>query len=540
MLEQIIRRQRLVRWAAAAVVLLVAAVVAAGAAALGPAPVQLAFYVVAGAIWYASWLVLSRWGRGARSRSSPLWRQALVYGSPRRVLGAIDAEVAAGRDVRVFGRTSVWCFWTTPDFVLLTTSWLVQANRAGLTIVRLDEILWVFRYDRRARGIWGLPVESHGFRVCVSAEEVEEFPVQDPEEEAVILDELLRRRPEALAGFDEEWRELLSKSAEWMAGEIERRRGEWQALDAGGRERWHAEQRRALDESAQFLSLRGRDQIHSALDTAALARKGRAPRDDGATLRLSSVITVEWSRFALVLIVWLGGSALAVLAIAVSASQGDVEETLIIGSVAAGGLVAAWAWFAWRHVRESSALRLGRLLRRQGSRRRVVSDIDTELRPPAPRWLRGTWPRSFMYPPPDFTAVTASWLVQMRPGHAALVRLAELAWVHKRVVPKLVWWVGDRYGFELAVRLRDGTAVKVRADDEAELGELLEELLERRPGLLTGWRGDCVALLEAGPAVLAASVDERERQFAALPPEKREVWLDESWDLFQRFVQNAE
>src|SRR5256885_10748350 len=85
-----------------------------------------------------------------------------------------------------------------------------------------------------------------------------------------------------------------------MADEVDRRLRECSALDAAGRERWHAEQRRLLDETAQFLSTRGRDKVRAALDTAAWSRTGRpgAPPDRNADLVLEQILATERLRSA--------------------------------------------------------------------------------------------------------------------------------------------------------------------------------------------------------------------------------------------------
>src|SRR6266568_2494097 len=89
-------------------------------------------------------LLCGRW-TWLTSRGMPLAASARVYGAPRDVLRRIDAEIAAGRDVRIFGDWNGWRLWAAPDLVVFTPTWLVQVNAAGVSAVRLDDILWVFK-----------------------------------------------------------------------------------------------------------------------------------------------------------------------------------------------------------------------------------------------------------------------------------------------------------------------------------------------------------------------------------------------------------
>lgn len=539
MLRRLIDRQRSVRRGIAVAAILGAGLFGAVDLLTSGLAIQGSFYVVFVVTQIVGWLFRSRWGRGASSDKSPL-RQAACYGDPAAVLGAIDAEIAARRDVCIFGRTIDWQTGFAPNLVLLTPSWLVQANRDGLTLVRLDDLVWVFRFRRLGRNDYGIASRTHGFRVCVSSDELKEFPIADEAEVDAILEEIQRRRPAIFAGFDETCRELLSQGAGRMAEEAHRRRREWSALDDAGRERWRAEQREALDKSAQFLSSRARDKLRDALEASARSRQGLTgpPPDRDAGISVAGITAVERVRStSTALVAVLATIPLLLLTVGTFPRAGLDERIGIVATT--GTLIAAgWTAFALRYVIWSPARRLGNLLRRHGPT--VINDIDADLRATATRWTYGRWPRSILYSQPDFMAIGAVWLIQMRPGHAELVRLTDLAWVHERVVPKRLWGLGDRYRFDLVGRLRDGSSMSIRADDEAELAELLDELLERRPALLTGWRGDWMALLEAGPNELVAAYEERERQYAALPPEKRESWLDESFDLFQRFVENVE
>lgn len=546
MLDRLIHRQRSARRAfALSVILAICLLLTADAVIVGSFhAVGWVAFAFACANPFVQLALQSRWGRGPKSKKSPL-RQVESFGDPVGVLATIDAEIAAGRDVRVFGRTVVWDAGFAPDLVLVTPTWLIQANRDGLTLVRLDDILWLSRFRRLSRNIYWLPRRTRGFRVCLRSEEVKEFPIADTAEADAILDELLRRRPELCVGFDESCRELLSGGPERMAGEVEQRRVEWSALEADGRERWRVEQRAAVDATAQYLSGHVRDAVRVALDTAAWTRRGRtgSPPDSTADTRVSKIMTAESNFFFRALVVWLVMSVLLLLLTICTHEERFTPSTskkVLSILTTAAILAVGWGGFAYWFAYRLPGFRLGRLLRRRGNAERLIGKLDVDLQYSATRWLHGRWLGAFVYPQSDFIALGAKWLLQMRPGHAALILLTDLVWVHERVVPTALWWLDDRYRFELAGRLRDGSAVKVRLDDEAEFAELLEELLERRPALMTGWRGDWLALLEAGPGALADAYDGREHEYGALSPEKREVWLDESFDLFHRFVENVE
>jgi hypothetical protein len=194
-------------------------------------------------------------------------------------------------------------------------------------------------------------------------------------------------------------------------------------------------------------------------------------------------------------------------------------------------------------------------LRRQlapfGPRRAVVERIDADMADDRVAWAVGagraargpvtsSWLRRDLMPAqPSFLALSAEWLLEVRPKRAIVVHLPDLVWVWKRVVAKAVWFGGSQYNFELGCRLADGTERHVRAASEEELDDLVERLLEHRPALLTGWRGDWHTLREQGDAALAQECERRAKDQAALTEDRLDARVDESWDLYQRFVEHA-
>ncbi len=75
---------------------------------------------------------------------------------------------------------------------------------------------------------------------------------------------------------------------------------------------------------------------------------------------------------------------------------------------------------------------------------------------------------------------------------------------------------------------------------ETILHQLFEELLERRPGLLTGMLGVYLDLVERGSGALEEAYQKRAAEFAGLGDDEREAWLDRSWNDFQTLLVNAD
>jgi hypothetical protein len=196
-----------------------------------------------------------------------------------------------------------------------------------------------------------------------------------------------------------------------------------------------------------------------------------------------------------------------------------------------------WWWLAFRSTYYTFRHDLEDGLAHYGKPAQLIDAIDEELRD-ALEWYRGHSSDTAGLTT-DFIALTAHWLVQIRPSRAVVLPLNELTWVYKRVIPRRIWVRSNSYRIELGSRLRDGSVCYIEAREEI-LDDLAEELLDRRPGLLTGWRGEYFDLAARGPDALAKAHDERAAEFGGLAPEAQEAWLDESFARYEGAVQNVQ
>jgi hypothetical protein len=465
------------------------------------------------------------------------------YGDRLDVVRDIDAEIAAGGEVRTFGDCDGRRFWSPPPVVIFTPSWLVQVNVAGVSAVRLDDVLWVFKRTRVVGGLWGRETVTHAVRVYFRLDQWEVLSLASPEAVDEVLEELLRRRPEILTGFFDDLR--ASALIGSMTAEIDGRRAELRGIFADRLAPWRAFQRRELNEATQHLALRDQDPFGPAGRTAA------PPTLPKPALCLRRVIAAEWRRFG-----WQLFGLLVFTAITAAYICFFLSFPNPLTGLAPGGLMLC----CFIGVLISSVMRfcrsflwgLRRQLRAFGGLPEVVARIDAEMADDRSTWsvgtgrctrsfVRGTLLTGHIFPPqPSFLALSANWLIEVRPRQATVVHLPDLVWVWKRVVPKKVWFGGSQYNFELGCRLADGSERLVGTESEELLDELAERLLERRPALLTGWRGDWHALREQGDGALSREYDRRAGLQAALADEQIDARLDESWDLYQRFVEHAE
>jgi hypothetical protein len=474
------------------------------------------------------------------------WLKTLApYGDPRDVLRRIDAEIMTGREVRWFGVSQFWALYGAPAFVVLTAGWLLRVGPARITAVPLDDILWVFL--RRCQSV---PKEQKhhtlGLRVYCRDDCWQFIPLDGPAELDAVLDELLRRRPGIAVGYRDELLAALAEGPTNFAERVGREQRDLSSLSAEERDAQHTDKMVRLHDEEQSLDRYDDDPFEGTAWvprppfgvgrgwSIATARKLQ-PRLS-YTLWAESRRPLAWAAVSFVL----GGFAILLFAHRpIISLYGGSRHERLAHLIVLGTFAAVWAGVVARFVYRGFRPDLRRRLAEFGDPVGVLAGIDGELRG-GDVWLRGMPAYASLLRPANYIAVTCNWLLQVRPGGAVLVPLPHLAWVYKRRHPGPAWLPWSRRHYELGCRTRDGRAWYVVADTEEEIDRLFEEVLERRPAVLVGWGGECLDLLERGPAAVAAAYDARAAGFAVLPPEKREAWLDESWQRFTDLVWHVE
>ncbi len=247
-------------------------------------------------------------------------------------------------------------------------------------------------------------------------------------------------------------------------------------------------------------------------------------------------VRAEQGRLALLLLAAIGGTILFGACCSPAWKMSPVAIPGIAMQFALIGL--PWWWFLFRLTYYTFTVDLEKCLARYGPVSRVTDEIDTELRDARDVWLRGEETQFGVFIDRDFIVLTLHWLMQVRPRRAAVMRVEDVVWIYKRVVPRRVWVRSADYRIQLGCRLRDGSTLRLEWR-EGDLDDLVEELLERRPGLLAGWRGEHFDLDARGPESMAKAHDERAAEFVALPAEAQEAWLDESFARYEGAVQNV-
>lgn len=552
MLERFIHRQRFVRLLAAWLVVAAGITIGFVQYASEPRPDALPGIAVIIGFYFGMPTVvicLSGWGVSLRSNRHRFLKQLKPYGEPLTVLREIDAEIAAGNDLSWFRERPSWRTWLVPSFILLTPNWLVQVCRYGVAVVPLADMVWVFRRSRIVRGLGGLKRMVHGFRILYEPNYWEFLPFDDESMIQAVADELVRRRPEILAGLRDEWDEASTHGVDRLINEVTRRRRELENSSLETKQTWHHQQLDALLSDVQELFL-GESDPYSPLESP--LRSTPESRFQGIGSRsISPRVVKRWPKTSLQQIAqhemalvgaciavglfafcsWVVGAFMYLKAEQVHA-KADLEPCLITGF----GFIAIFdVWAVWRFAFHSFLWGLRRQLGPHGIKT-AIKEIDRELADESSMWMVGRWPGSEFSAQPDAFALTKNWLVQFRPRGSVAIHLSELFWIWKRVVPRFSILAMSPNQYQLGCMLRSGEKRFVVLDTEGELNRLIEELLRRSPALATGWQPKWLDLANLGPKAIESERQARIRAFERLTPSEREAWMDKRWDEIQQTV----
>lgn len=244
----------------------------------------------------------------------------------------------------------------------------------------------------------------------------------------------------------------------------------------------------------------------------------------------------NWRLAAAVMLALAVSLPLLAVAIALSASLSGRSITgfLICEASILGPMLLVWLAILYRFRWRSSVRGLTQSLACHGKPDDVLSMIDEELADPR-RFELGQLGIEPLSPQPDGLILTANWLVRLCPSGSVVVAISDIAWIYRRVVASSGMVEMSRFDEQIGLVLTSGQHVHFDSWTANQTDRIIEETLERRPEILTGWRGEWIDLAR-DPVALAAEIETRRARFLTLTPTQREQWMDESWDGCQRFL----
>lgn len=201
-----------------------------------------------------------------------------------------------------------------------------------------------------------------------------------------------------------------------------------------------------------------------------------------------------------------------------------------------GGVVFPWTLFTFRYYFRSSVLGLPKLLARYGPPAMVVKLIDADLGDLSAAFVLGQATEEFSSPQPDCLIITDQWLVRLCPGGSVVVPMPDLAWVWRRAVAKSDPLSMVRMESQIGCRTVAGDEWHFETWTGRRTDMILQELLERRPELLTGYRGEWHDLFAQGADAARAELQHRRERYDGLSAEERGEWLDHAIEACHRYL----
>jgi hypothetical protein len=184
--------------------------------------------------------------------------------------------------------------------------------------------------------------------------------------------------------------------------------------------------------------------------------------------------------------------------------------------------------------------RLAFLLSSYGSTSDLILQIDRELSTDLALWKRGQAPTAFRGRFSRCTIVTLSWLLNFDQTDFWVLPLTDVLWAFKRVCAVSAWWGGERLVFQVCCVMGVNRIYCLTMPNESWAAGALGAMIERRPEMLVGYRGEWRDLAATGRKALRAEVQRRRIRWNQLDADERNQWLDERDDEADTFVRRVD
>jgi hypothetical protein len=251
------------------------------------------------------------------------------------------------------------------------------------------------------------------------------------------------------------------------------------------------------------------------------------------------LIQYERTRFVLWLALLAGWTVLPILfylSLLAGPNPPSAFGLLFFLAPVVGGIGFPWAIFVMRFFFWSSVRGLPKQLAKYGLPSDVAKRIDADLGDRSAAFVGGQVTEAFFSPQPDCLLLTDQWLVRLCPGGSFVVPLADLAWLWRRAVAKSDPLAMVRMESQIGCRTVAGDVAQFETWTDRRTDAILQELLERKPELLTGYRGEWHDLFALGAEAVRAELQRRRERHDRLSQSEQGEWLDDAMETCHRYV----
>lgn len=185
-----------------------------------------------------------------------------------------------------------------------------------------------------------------------------------------------------------------------------------------------------------------------------------------------------------------------------------------------------------RFAQDLTENRLNLLLSPYGELRELIRQVDSEIESGCCRNIRGKQNRSAL--------ITNSWLLMFSPSEFWIVSVPDILWAFKRICVEPPWWAGDRLIYQVCCVMGVDRIYHVQVPDESCADDTLQVLIERRPEVLFGYRGEWCDLAARGRRAMQAEIARLREEWDLLNEEGRDDWHIDRLNDAENFVRRVD
>jgi hypothetical protein len=172
------------------------------------------------------------------------------YGDVDSLIDQIDSEVVQSSDERLLARLPKTIVDSSSDCTVMTQNWLLHFGRKRLWIIRVDDILWVYKRINVRPSFWvGGRLQ---FTVSVIADRGRSSEIIVGQEALAdqLLAHVIHRRPAILVGYQMAWADLAKDGVTALRSAVREREEHWASLSDDDQSELLEDR---LDEASDFV-----------------------------------------------------------------------------------------------------------------------------------------------------------------------------------------------------------------------------------------------------------------------------------------------